>query len=37
VLSPIEEFVQPHFHVMVFRRYASYARRLRLPVLIGGC
>lgn len=37
VVSPIEEFVQPHFHVMVFRRYADYASRLRFPVLIGGC
>jgi LysM repeat protein len=37
VLSAIEEFVQPHFHVMVFRGYTGYARRLRHPVLIGGC
>jgi uncharacterized protein DUF5715/LysM domain-containing protein len=37
VVSPIEEFVQPHFHVMVFRSYADYARRLRFPTLIGGC
>jgi hypothetical protein len=37
VVSPIEEFVQPHFHVMVFRPYAEYARRLRSPALIGGC
>lgn len=37
VVNPIEEFVQPHFHVMVFRSYAHYARRLRFPTLIGGC
>jgi hypothetical protein len=37
VVNPIEEFVQPHFHVMVFRSYADYARRLRFPALIGGC
>lgn len=37
VVNSIEEFVQPHFHVMVFRRYADYARRLRSPALIGGC
>jgi hypothetical protein len=37
VILAIEEFVQPHFHVMVFRKYADYGRRLRDPVLIGGC
>jgi hypothetical protein len=37
VVSPIEEFVQPHFHVMVFRQYVEYARRLRFPTLVGGC
>jgi hypothetical protein len=37
VILAIEEFVQPHFHVMVFRQYADYGRRLRDPVLIGGC
>ncbi|HWC05083.1 MAG TPA: DUF5715 family protein [Methylomirabilota bacterium] len=37
VVNSIEEFVQPHFHVMVFRRYADYARRLRSPLLVGGC
>jgi LysM repeat protein len=37
VVLAIEEFVQPHFHVMVRRQYADYARRLRSSVLIGGC
>jgi LysM repeat protein len=37
IASPIEEFAQPHFHVMVFREFADYARRLRDPSLIGGC
>jgi hypothetical protein len=37
VVNPVEEVAQPHFHVMVFRQYADYARRLRRPVLIGGC
>ena len=37
VILAIEEFVQPHFHVMVRREYAAYTRRLRYPVLIGGC
>lgn len=36
-LHAIEEFHQPHFHVMVFRRYRSYARALTSPVAIGGC
>ncbi|MFQ5831005.1 MAG: DUF5715 family protein, partial [Candidatus Methylomirabilia bacterium] len=37
LIHAIEEFQQPHFHVMVFKRYQSYARRLASPVLIGGC
>jgi hypothetical protein len=37
VVSAIEEFAQPHFHVMVFRAYAHYGARLRAPVAIGGC
>ena len=32
-----EEFRQPHFHVFVRKRYLDYARRLRSPVLVGGC
>jgi len=37
LVSAIEEFTQPHFHVMVFRAYAGYGARLRAPVAIGGC
>jgi hypothetical protein len=37
VVMAIEEFAQPHFHVMVLRQYAAYSRRLRSPALIGGC
>lgn len=37
LVSAIEEFAQPHFHVMVFRRYAAYGRALSSSVLIGGC
>jgi hypothetical protein len=37
VVLAIEEFAQPHFHVMVLREYAPYGRRLRSPVSIGGC
>jgi hypothetical protein len=37
VVSAIEEFAQPHFHVTVFRDYARYAARLRTPIAIGGC
>ncbi len=32
-----EEFQQPHFHVMVARRYLGYAARLPSALLIGGC
>ena len=37
LVSAIEEFAQPHFHVMVFRAYARHGVRLRAPVAIGGC
>jgi hypothetical protein len=37
VLHAVEEFVQPHFHVMVFRQYEAYGLHLHRPVLIGGC
>jgi hypothetical protein len=37
IVSAIEEFVQPHFHVVVFRAYARYGARLRAPAAIGGC
>lgn len=33
----IEEFAQPHFHVLVLPRYGDYARRLPSPSLFGGC
>ncbi|MFQ5899703.1 MAG: DUF5715 family protein [Candidatus Methylomirabilia bacterium] len=36
-LHAIEEFQQPHFHVMVFHEYGSYGRALTSSVLIGGC
>ncbi|MFQ5521531.1 MAG: DUF5715 family protein, partial [Candidatus Methylomirabilia bacterium] len=37
LLHAIEEFQQPHFHVMVFKQYRSYGRTLASPGLIGGC
>ncbi len=37
LLHAIEEFRQPHFHVMVLRRYLPYAETLPSPVLLGGC
>jgi LysM repeat protein len=37
VVSAIEEFAHPHFHVTVFRSYARYGVRLRTPIAIGGC
>ncbi|MFQ5898291.1 MAG: DUF5715 family protein [Candidatus Methylomirabilia bacterium] len=37
LLHAIEEFQQPHFHVMVFKQYRSYGRALASPILIGGC
>jgi hypothetical protein len=37
LLMAVEEFVQPHFHVMVLPAYARYAARLRSPVALGGC
>ena len=37
VLRAIEEFSQPHFHVMVFREYLAYSPRIPSPLLIGGC
>ncbi len=35
LVDAIEEFAQPHFHVMVFRAYERYAARLRAPSAIG--
>jgi hypothetical protein len=37
LVSAIEEFAQPHFHVMVFRAYARHGSRLRSPLALGGC
>lgn len=37
LLHAIEEFQQPHFHVMVFKDYLRYALALPAPALIGGC
>jgi LysM repeat protein len=33
----VEEFREPHFHVLVRRVYAAYGRALRSPILAGGC
>jgi hypothetical protein len=35
VVDAIEEFAQPHFHVMVLRAYTRYATRLRAVEAIG--
>ena len=35
VIDAIEEFAQPHFHVMVLRAYSRYAVRVRAPGAIG--
>lgn len=37
LVHAVEEFRQPHFHVLVRKRYGAYARALRSPLLIGGC
>ena len=37
LIHAVEEFREPHFHVMVGRAYDEYARALRLPILAGGC
>lgn len=37
LVSAIEEFAQPHFHVLVFRAYARHGVQLRAPAAIGGC
>lgn len=37
VIHAVEEFRQPHFHVMVKSRYREYGRRLSSPTLAGGC
>jgi len=35
LVEAIEEFAQPHFHVLVLRDYAGYGARLRAPTAIG--
>jgi hypothetical protein len=35
VIDAIEEFAQPHFHVLVRRAYAPYGARLRASAAIG--
>jgi len=37
LIHAVEEFREPHFHVMVRRAYDEYARALRSPILAGGC
>jgi LysM repeat protein len=37
LVRAIEEFREPHFHVLVRKRYAPYAATLTSPLLIGGC
>jgi hypothetical protein len=37
LVHAVEEFSEPHFHVLVRRQYATYARTLASPLLVGGC
>ncbi|MGH7412680.1 MAG: DUF5715 family protein [Candidatus Rokuibacteriota bacterium] len=37
LIHAVEEFRQPHFHVMVGRAYERYGRALTSAVLAGGC
>jgi uncharacterized protein YcbK (DUF882 family) len=37
VIHAVEEFGEPHFHVLVRRAYAPYTRALGAPILTGGC
>jgi hypothetical protein len=37
LVHAVEEFREPHFHVLVRRAYATYARALRAPIVAGGC
>jgi len=37
LVHAVEEFGEPHFHVLVRRVYAAYARALRSSILAGGC
>lgn len=37
LIHAVEEFREPHFHVLVRKVYAPYARALGSPLLAGGC
>ena len=37
LVHAIEEFHEPHFHVLVRKRYTTSAARLKSPALVGGC
>lgn len=37
LVHAVEEFREPHFHVLVRRQYGTYARTLASPLLVGGC
>jgi hypothetical protein len=37
LVHAVEEFNEPHFHVLVRRQYGTYARTLASPLLVGGC
>ncbi|MBI2160017.1 MAG: hypothetical protein HYU25_06535 [Candidatus Rokubacteria bacterium] len=37
LIHEIEEFNEPHFHVLVRRRYGAYSRTRPSPLLIRGC
>jgi hypothetical protein len=37
LVHAVEEFSEPHFHVLVRRQYGRYARTLASPLLVGGC
>ena len=37
MVHAIEEFNEPHFHVLVRKRYGTYAAGFRSPMFRGGC
>ena len=37
LIHAVEEFGEPHFHVLIRRAYAPYARTLGSAILTGGC
>ncbi len=37
MVHAIEEFNEPHFHVLVRKRYRTYAAGFRSPMFLGGC